>query len=208
MLSLVELSGSPQAGKDSVINVLHSAHLMNSFKVIDSGARISPITKDNAAELMIWTVGKVITDCCETLASFRQGDRRVPIFNRGLFDRLAWLEASSELFEIKARDTHLMQDVLTSLFAEKFRFHIMVTVTPPNVTLSRSERIRTGVSRRRILNERVLTILNEAYIKCIDRYRDHFGIMTLIDERYGDVSIDMKVEKARFLLDEATKSQS
>jgi hypothetical protein len=202
MSPIVEISGSPQAGKDSVLRSLFEKQsaLHQGIQIVESGARIAPITKDNHPELMIWTVGRILSDSTEALAAYSQGDTKVRIFNRGLFDRLAWLEASSELFGLRRAETEMMQDLLVSLLVSKFRFRALVILTPPELTLSRSERIRSGISKRRILNEHVLTTLNRCYLECADRYFDHFDMLKIVSELEGDVSVEEKLEGLLTLL--------
>jgi hypothetical protein len=202
MLPIVEISGSPQAGKDSVLRAIledrSSRH--REIQVVESGARIAPITKDHHPELMVWTVGRILSDATEAVAAYKQGDTKIRIFNRGLFDRLAWLEASSELFGLHRAETKMMQDLLVSLLVSRFRFRALVILTPPKLTLSRSERIRLGISRRRVLNEHVLTTLNRCYLQCADRYRDRFDMLEIISEFDGDVSVEDKAGSLRALL--------
>jgi hypothetical protein len=202
MLPIVEISGSPQAGKDSVLRAIFADRSLphREIQIVESGARVAPITKDNHPELMVWTVGRILSDSAEALAAYKQGDTKIRIFNRGLFDRLAWLEASSELFGLSLAETEMMQNLLVSLLVAKFKFRALVILTPPQLTLSRSERIRLGISRRRVLNEHVLTTLNRCYLRCADRYRDRFDMLEIISEADGDVSVEDKTESLRALV--------
>jgi hypothetical protein len=199
---IVEISGSPQAGKDSVLQLISKPpfSIDQDFEIVESGARVSPITKDHHPELMIWTVGRVLSDISEALAAYLGGDTRVRIFNRGLFDRLSWLEASNELFGLRRTDVETMQDVLLSLLLPRCRFRALVILTPPELTLARSERIRLGISRHRVLNKNVLTVLNQCYLECAAKYSDHFDMLKIITEFEGPVSLEEKALNMRTLL--------
>jgi hypothetical protein len=202
MPPIVEISGSPQAGKDSVLRLIseESSSLDRKFQIVESGARIAPITKDNHPELMIWTVGRLLSDISEVLAAFHRGDNKVRIFNRGLFDRLAWLEVSPEFFGLHRSEAEMMQNLLLSLFVPRATFRALVILTPPQLTLARSDRIRLGISRRRVLNEDVLSALNRCYLACVDRFSDRFDMLRVITEFDGDVSLEEKAHNLRALL--------
>jgi predicted ATPase len=183
---LIELAGSPAGGKDSIVNELKNSTAVGRVEVIGEIVRRAPISNSDFDLRLLWTVYSTLAEARRVENLMRQ---TVPIdliiFNRGLFDCIAWLRVLGRRdgYARRARDLEqlLWQDVvLTSM-------NLVVTVVTsyPRAVLRKTE------GPGRIINHEFMMELNEVYITLCEDARNRIPLL-LIDERYDTVPLDHK----------------
>lgn len=199
---IVEISGTPKSGKDSLIlrlNKYAKLHGLN-VSVIKGGATDSSIDKSHELELLNWTITHLMAEFLEnTLVA--PSERKLLVCNRGVFDRIAWIEC----FKRKKLITLEQAEVwLNLLLSEQFQLqntYISLLITPSEVAISRDDRIKDGLSQQRIMNESFLAELNSAYDYAWEKYKSYFKNAIVLDERKGVISLDDKWERIKLLVD-------
>lgn len=192
---LVEFAGSPRSGKDTLIARLSGTLRGRRLRcyVASEGARTSKIDKAFSAELLFWTIGRAASDFADAAVTSR--DLTVTIFNRGIFDRLAWIRAYCSADLISRSQAEHWEKFLLSRPSELVPHQIFLFITPPELVLERARETQyADGGAGRVLNHTFLQTLNECYVACAEKHAKRFARIEMIDERKSAISLNSKFE--------------
>jgi Zn-dependent peptidase ImmA (M78 family) len=212
--SIIELAGTPNSGKDTLIwivkDYLEDVHGYR-VRVFDEGIKSCHINKWLDIDRLYKTVALAVIQLYEASLE-NPGNYDFVIFNRGLFDRLAFLHAMRICGRISQEQERVHQDYLLSY--AHLQDATFLFLTSPEESIQR-ETERSLVNRlfserdkesedeprdQRISNKEMLAQLNSSYLHVYRTYKELFhNQVYLFDFTDGDdASI---LEKARALAD-------
>lgn len=161
--------------------------------MIRGGATLSDIDKSFNTELLYWTIGNLITKSFSSF--FGENSSSLIILNRGFFDRLAWLETYRILGYMEPEQINTVVKFLLEAPNQSFNTKVILMFTAPEEAIARDHRVKSGESKRRIMNPEFLSILNRGFEKAFEKYSSYFAEFMTIDERINKVSLQNKTEK-------------
>lgn len=188
---IIEFAGTPNAGKDTEINILktyledvHSAKV----GIVQEADKSLDIDKPLGDILVYATVARVVDQLYEAYYENPGGCDYV-IFNRGIFDRLAFLHFMRERGEISKEYERVNADYLLS--KADLQNNTIVFLISPEESIAREEKSIIGfvyqlydefdsrnrnlaVSEQRIHSPLVLEQLNSCYSYAYNAYRELF----------------------------------
>lgn len=190
--SIIEFAGTPNAGKNTQLEII-SEYLEDirqyKVKVIDEGIRACDLNRHLKVERLYETVARVV----KQLLQFRYinpGEYDFVFFNRGLFDRLAFLRTARQLQRIDEQ----LENVHTQYLLTYARLldTVFVLLISDKESLQREAKsvgaFVKGLSldantpqQRDIHNEETLEQLNTAYRDTFEEYKSFFTEIYLSD---------------------------
>lgn len=221
---IVEFAGTPNAGKDTMITILRTyLEDVHGFKVGMIDETVSGLDVDKSAEdaRLSASVARVVDLMYEAYYE-NPGDCDFVIFNRGLFDRIAFLNAMCKRGRISEKFERINAEYLLSK-ANLQSVTILLLISAEE-SIEREERSNTGIvrelynefdksnlnmgiSRQNFHDMQVLNQLNSAYVETYDSYRMAFNnrVYLLDNTDAKDWTI---LEKARVLRTAILSNQS
>ena len=195
----IEISGTPKSGKDYIINLLvEDKTIVNKdLRIYYEDISTCGIDKSNVSELMYWTSCNIVCKAMEAKISEKIIEKNI-IFNRGLFDRLAWLETYKMLSSISdITYNNLKELIINSQNLSEIK--LLMIVSKPELALKRDPRIQNNKSKKRIMNIEFLHNLNMGYDIAFEKYKKYLKEIVYIDEKKVEISTQMKYETLRDL---------
>jgi len=190
---IIEFSGTPSAGKDATIEAMRQNKKISSLNVVDESFLRSPFDDKDFELGILWTIFDTYSEVNQVFNKKASLSSSLTIFNRGLFDRIAftrllcsenkhYAEVSKQL-EKWLKESHLLHQLdfiflfLTSY--EKAKNRKLKFKLRPNSTF-------------RIVNSRVIEKLNESYLSLNAELGSELPII-IIDDLNHDLSIEQKL---------------
>ena len=220
---IIEFAGTPNSGKDTLIEIikdyLEDGHGYR-VRVCDEAIKFCHIQKQLSVDRLFKTVAQTVAQLYEARLE-NPGDYDFVIFNRGLFDRLAFLRALRVMGELSPQQERVHADYLLSYasfvdVAFLFLISEEESIRRENengrgsaeaLYAERDAKARTNLRTQRILHTRMLARLNESYLdrfrSCREVFNDRIYLFNSIDG--GDASI---IDKARALVDTTLRRNS
>ena len=192
---LIELSGSPSSGKDEIIRSIRESGDYTPLDVVRSNSRKSPF-KNSYFELRVfWTNFNRCWSIMNTLEREDIQSSRYIIFNRGLFDSIAYARLVSE---DNAAYRGIAQDVEKWIMQSKLLDRldiIFLLLTPYEKAKERKKMFKSRpTSSFRLVNEEVMKTLNEIYLNLYYELRLQYRI-EMIDDREEFMSLEKKTSR-------------
>lgn len=105
---IIELAGTPKAGKTSALHVLHRFLKDCGYHVQEMRERAAdcPVAMKGHFFFNTWTTTTMIASMIESLES----EADVVLLDRGVFDALVWLEAQSREHQVSTRERDVFRD--------------------------------------------------------------------------------------------------
>ena len=207
---LIELSGTPSAGKKTVMGRV-SRSLNTDYKVVQAADRIFDIGNSNFELKNLWTIFDTYSKIERVLSTQPKVENLTIFLNRGLFDRIAWarlLKFSDDCFEDISR--HLERWLITQLseLNTKENYGIFLFLTNYEKIIKRNPRYTAtpGSVKPWVVNVDTINRLNSIYQDLYNELRDEMSI-TLIDDQGDDFGLENKVQVVMKYLDKAIQAE-
>ena len=159
---IVEFSGTPKAGKSTIINSLRLFLARNGFKpsVLVERASTSPIRDKKHPFFNAWTASTTLAQMLE--AGQTGGKDDVVIMDRGLYDALAWMRWLENSGKMSTRDREIIDAFITlDLWVDMIDLVFVMKVTPSEA-LAREFKDQVTLKGGTIMNEETIRDFNGA----------------------------------------------
>jgi hypothetical protein len=126
---IVELAGTPKAGKTTALHVLHRFFKECGYRVQEMRERAAecPIAMKGHFFFNTWTTTTMLASMIESLES--KAD--VLLLDRGLFDAIVWLEAQSREHQVTSKEREVCREfVLLDRWRKVTDLTCVLTVAP------------------------------------------------------------------------------
>ena len=177
----VEFSGTPKAGKSTIINSLRLFLARNKFKVyvLTERASTCPIRNKKHPFFNLWTACATIIQMLEAGQPDATDD--VVIMDRGLFDALVWMEWLQDKGELSKTERDIVDQFLTMKTWLDMIDLVFVMHVDPKKALERE--FSGQVTRRTgsIMDETTLAEVNTALRRTVDRNEASFRKVLHVD---------------------------
>ena len=193
---VIELAGTPNAGKDTLIEIIRN-YLQDAYgfkvRVVDEGVNSCHIDKSLGVDRLYKTVALAVMQLYEACYE-NPGGYDCVIFNRGIFDRLAFLRTSQMLGQINTEQEQIHAKYLLS-YAHLEDIVFMLLISPEESVRRESERQYTlqlaklegqPLAEPRVVNERLLSTLNDAYMSVYRKHKEQFSEVYSLDFADGE----------------------
>jgi len=183
----IEFSGTPKAGKTTIINSLRLFLNRNGYRVsvLVERASTAPIVNKLHVHFNVWTACQTL---CQMLDSAQWPERNdIVILDRGLFDALAWMDWMYHRDEL---DEETMNKIIGFVTIDSWRNLVDMTfvmLTTPEESLHREYKDQVTKKPGRIMNAEAIDRFNQS----LERTREKFGKLF---PRITEVSTSGKVE--------------
>ena len=176
---IIEISGTPNSGKSLIIGQIHRMLKRNhiSHCVIYEAAQRCKIQNKLSEEFNIWTACSMICSLLEKI----NADRDVIICERGIFDALCWCNFHYERNCLNIDEKELFDKILTSSRFIQLISVLFVFKCSPMSAIAREYSILTHHTEGSIINEPVLTQINDSIDRVKSEYWGLFKQKEVID---------------------------
>jgi len=105
---IVELAGTPKAGKSTALEVLRSffEHCGYQVEVMRERAKDCPIVMKGHFFFNTWTTTTMLASMIEKLDT----DADILLLDRGVFDSIVWLEKQQRAFQVSAKENQIFRE--------------------------------------------------------------------------------------------------
>lgn len=177
---VVELAGTPKAGKSTSVNLLTSFFKDCGFRVhlLKERAADCPLPMKGHFFFNTWTTCSMLAEVLATVDT----DADLLILDRGLFDALMWLELQRNRLQVTADEYRVFSE-----FVRLERWRRLVDVTfvmavQPAIAMERENNTRLLRRQGSIMNPDALTDLNEVLDNTAAKYRGEFHLIRPPDQ--------------------------
>lgn len=189
---MVELLGTPKSGKTTLVTNLESALKKGEVPVDKKRetAEYNPIEDKTIEEYNLWMIMELMKNLTVDTAS---KEPKVIIYDRGLLDRIPWLDTSVHDGSFPAEDARYFKGVFQTKFMEKYRPITYGFITSPEISI-----LRKGKPGRLVNNE-TLTVYN-AHLKAAEPFlrsnSEKFKMVNtdVYQGRIGDFVVDVMAD--------------
>lgn len=184
---VVELAGTPKAGKSTSVNLITSFFKDCGFRVhlLKERAADCPLPMKGHFFFNTWTTCSMLSEVLATVDT----DADLLILDRGLFDALMWLELQQDRRQITDQEYRVFSE-----FVRLERWRNLVDVTfvmavKPEIAMKREDGTRLLRKQGSIMNPGALSDLNRVLEETAEKYHDEFRLFRPPDQT-DDVMID------------------
>lgn len=155
---MIELLGTPKSGKTTLVTSMESLFKKGNVPVDKKRetAEYNPIEDKTIEEYNLWMIMELMKNLTVDTASKEQ---KVIIYDRGLLDRIPWLDTSVQDGSFPAEDARYFKGVFGTKFMEKYKPITYGFITSPEVSI-----LRKGKPGR-LVNETTLGMFNRNFTK-------------------------------------------
>ena len=145
----VELIGTAKSGKTTLLNSITELLTRHEVPVQKRAetAEYTPITNKDLEEYNIWMYSELMRNLSEDMSD---PTPRVVIYDRGMLDRLPWIDFSVNEGSIPARDAFLLKQLLSSEFMKRYKPLAYGFVTSPELSVFRKGKEGRLVNRKNV----------------------------------------------------------
>ena len=176
---IIEFSGTPKSGKTMAISVLRLFMRRNGIRVeaYTERASISPLKSKGHIDFNVWV------SCASLQGMLESLDREIDIFilDRGLFDALVWNHWLDMTGKIKKVEAEAVSSFFTMSRWMSLIDLVCVMKCSPKAAMDREYTHQLTTKRGSIMDEAILNQLNSAIDESVERYRDRFRSLFVID---------------------------
>jgi hypothetical protein len=192
---LIEFSGTPGSGKNSVINSICRQPGID-CEIIQADEEVFDLQNSNFELKNLWTIFDTYSRFERIQKGNIENPNKLVIVNRGLFDRVAW----SRLLKVKNPAFTETADYLEKwlinkliIVSENFNYKIYLLLTSYNKIISRRPHyLAQGEEKPWIVNRETIENLNLLYRQLHDEFCNVLNI-TIIDDLEDDLALQAKV---------------
>lgn len=145
----VELIGTAKSGKTTLLNSITELLTRHEVPVQKRAetAEYNPITNKDLEEYNIWMYSELMRNLSEDMSD---PTPRVVIYDRGMLDRLPWIDFSVNEGSIPSRDAFLLKQLLSSEFMKRYKPLAYGFVTSPELSVFRKGKEGRLVNRKNV----------------------------------------------------------
>ena len=191
---IIELSGTPGSGKDSIIELLKKNEYSN-LETIDEAEHFKePYDFDHDIALkMLWSILNTYSTFIQVVNEKQMSDSRLIIFNRGLFDRIAWARLiRTENKEYCAVSEDIEKYLKKVLFLNRMDL-VFLMLTSYEKVKERREKYQLRPNKTfRVVNCDTIDNLNKIYRDLYDEFKSDFPFV-LLDDSSQNLSLEQKL---------------
>ena len=177
---VIEFSGSPKAGKTTVLNQIAAFLKRCGFrtKIVIERAGICPIRDKKDSAFNIWTL-------CHSLAALLEDTQSPPAPNdpdilfldRGIFDTTCWLSMLEKLSRLRKEDREVIERFILLESWRKRISTVFLLTAEPSDSLQREQGFLKVVAEGSIMNLSVLQQMLDNSLACAEKYKKEFMII-------------------------------
>ena len=203
---IIEVCGTPKAGKTISIEATIKYFHRNGIRAnrITERASLCPIENKKDPSFNLWTGCSIITNLLESL----EQPERIVIFDRGIFDTLIWMNIYLNRGQLSEYEfSRIEKFFLDDRFINEIQI-VVALITQPNESLRREFKDQITDIPGSIMNEPFLNEYNQTLLLCVDKYKDKFKKIYVLDTTHLDPINGVEkianeaIESAKQLLDE------
>ena len=167
----IEFSGTPKAGKTTIINSLRLFLSRNRYtvNVLVERASTSRIVDKLHLDFNVWTACATLIQMLD--AAQWPGRNKIVILDRGLFDALAWMDWLRERGQLGDDDMQKVVEFLTIDHWRMFIDMVFIMLTTPEESLHREYKDQVTKKPGRIMNAAAIQKFNES----LQTTKEHYG---------------------------------
>lgn len=145
----VELIGTAKSGKTTLLNSITELLTRHGVPVQKRAetAEYNPITNKNLEEYNIWMYSELMRNLSEDMSD---STPRVVIYDRGMLDRLPWIDFSVNDGSIPTADAFLLKQLFSSEFMKRYKPLAYGFVTSPELSVFRKGKEGRLVNRKNV----------------------------------------------------------
>ena len=194
---VIELTGTPKAGKSTSVTILRTFFAQAGYQVhlLKERAADCPLPMKGHFFFNAWTTATMLAEVLAT----QETSVDVLLLDRGFFDALVWLELQARRDQVSADETRVFADFV---LLERWRSLVDVTVimkVTPDVALRREHDGQIVPRVGGMMNPSALAQFNEALDEVARKYRERFSLIT-IDTTPSRSVVDTNITLLRELL--------
>ena len=173
----VELIGTPKSGKTTLLKQFKKLFDTSRIPICikQETAEYNPIEDKDIEEYNIWMYMELMKNLSEDLSDKTP---RIIIYDRGILDRLPWLDFSVRKGNISSKDNELLKKLYETEFVQKYKPLSYVLFTSPEISIERKG--KPG----RLVNNINITVFNKCLKDSIQKIKD-LSCMTTTQETDG-----------------------
>lgn len=152
----IELIGTPKSGKTTLVQALKNLLEKNNVPAFirRETAEYNPIQNKSTEEYNMWMIMELIKNLTEDLSN-QKG--KIVIYDRGLLDRIPWIDYGVEHQEISLKDRTLLKQFYDSDLLQKYRPLAYAFKTSPELSVQRKGK------EGRLVNIGSITLFNHLF---------------------------------------------
>jgi len=164
----IELVGTPKSGKTTLLNSLSNFFQREKipFEAKQETAEYNPIEDKNLEEYNIWMVMELMKHLSQDLSDKTP---RVIIYDRGILDRLPWLDGS-----MPKRDSDIIKQLYSTDFVRKYQPLTYGFFTTPETSVQRKGK------EGRLVNLKNVKLFNDYFLQELETIRQGSAKMDVI----------------------------
>jgi thymidylate kinase len=157
----VEFSGTPKAGKSTIINSLRLFLARNDFKpfVLTERASTSPIRDKTHPFFNVWTACATLT---QMIDAAQAGKDDVVIMDRGLLDALAWMRWLEDNGRLESEQRLVIERFFTMPLWANLVDLVLIMKVSPEESLEREFKDQVTRKPGKIMNSETIRQFNDA----------------------------------------------
>ena len=165
----IELIGTPKSGKTSLLGQLEKAFQTSSVPLStrQETAEYNPIENKEIEEYNIWMLMELMKNLSADLSDKTP---RIIVYDRGILDRLPWLDLSKSMSE---KDTAIIKQLYNTDFVQKYKPISYCFITSPEISIQRKG--KPG----RLVNTQTIEAFNKCFSKSIPMIKEHSSKVTI-----------------------------
>ena len=160
----IELLGTPKSGKTTLLKSLKNFFSNNEMEIFTrrETAEYNPVEKESE-QYELWMVLELFKNLSEDISN-KQG--KIVIYDRGIIDRLIWLEKAVQTGEISKEDFDKITGLYDLATIKKYRPITCGFLTSPELSIKRKGSVG------RYVNQETLNLYNKILLKNHDKISD------------------------------------
>ena len=172
----IELMGTPKSGKTTLVKHLQALFSKRGVALDKrrETAEYNPIDNKGIEEYNVWMIMELMKNLSEDISNT---DPRIVLYDRGMLDRIPWIETSVRDGSFPAKDAEIIKRLYDSEFMEKYKPLSYGFVTSPEISV-----LRKG-KEGRLVNRKTIGEFNDSFAKSVPYISDKSG-------RYSQVITD------------------
>ncbi len=150
----IELIGTAKSGKTTLLNNMTALLTKNNIPMQKRAetAEYNPIENKDLEEYNIWMYSELMRNLSEDMSN---ASPRVVIYDRGMLDRLPWIDFSVKDGSIPPEDSVILKHLFESQFMKRYKPLTYGFVTSPEISVLRKGR------EGRLVNLKSVKLFNE-----------------------------------------------
>lgn len=152
----IELVGTPKSGKTTLLNSLKTLFSKENipFEAKQDTAEYNPIEDKDIEEYNIWMIMELMKSLSEDLSDMTP---RIIVYDRGILDRLPWINFSVNDGSIPERDAQIFKKLYETDFVKKYKPITYGFITSPELSVERKGK------EGRLVNKKNVKLFNEYF---------------------------------------------